>query len=135
MSNPDEMPEEIAEGRFLKQIGGALFGVFISLGITGSIQAGAEYIFVTEAEEWGIGFWGNHHVLRVVASLIGSSVGGFSAGCIAKMRGKLWGLLSALPASLFWTVTGVFALSQIFAENEGFEITFGNSAVIIILII
>lgn len=134
MSELNEIKEKIGEKRFSKQIGGALFGALISLGITGSIQTGSEHIFVTEAEEWGIGFWGDHHILRVIASLIGTSIGGFSAGCIAKVRGGIWGLVSALPASLFWVAIGVFALSQFFAENKAFEITFGNWAVIVILV-
>ena len=134
MSELNEIKEKIGGKRFSKQIGGALFGAFISLGITGSIQTGSEHIFVTEAEEWGIGFWGDHHILRVIASLIGSSIGGFSAGCIAKVRGGIWGLVSALPASLFWVAIGVLALSQFFTENKAFEITFGNWAVIVILV-
>ena len=106
--------KEIKEKRFSKQIGGALFGALISLGITSSIQTGSEYIFGTESEQWGIGFWGNHHILRVIASLVGTSIGSFSAGCIAKIRGGLWGMMSALPASLFWLVIGAIALSQFF---------------------
>ena len=64
MSDLRKISEEIAEARFSKQIGGALFGAFISLGITGSIQTGAEPIFVPEVEEWGIGFWGGFQSLR-----------------------------------------------------------------------
>jgi hypothetical protein len=42
---------------------GVLFGAFISLGISNSIQTGSEQIFVTEAERWGIGFWGGFQSL------------------------------------------------------------------------
>jgi hypothetical protein len=127
--------KEIKEKRFLKQIGGVLFGVVISLGITSSIQTGAGFIFGTESEQWGIGFWGNHHILRVIASLLGTSIGSFSAGCIAKIRGKFWGMMSAIPTSLFWLVVGVFALSQFFNENNSLEITIVNWAVIVILVV
>ena len=72
--------------------------------------------------------------MRVIASLLGSSVGGFSAGCIAKIRGGIWGLVSALPTSFFWMAIGALALSQVFAENIAFEISFGNWAVIVILV-
>ena len=126
--------KEIKEKRFSKQIGGALFGALISLGITSSIQTGSEYIFGTESEQWGIGFWGNHHILRVIASIVGTSIGSFSAGCIAKIRGGLWGMMSALPASLFWLAIGAIALSQFFKENNFFEITIGNWTVIVILV-
>jgi len=134
MNDLNIISEKTNEGRFSKQVGGALFGAFISLGITGSIQTGAEFVFVSEAEEWGIAFWGDHHILRVIASLIGSSVGGFSAGCIAKIRGGIWGLVSSLPTSLYWMAVGALALSQVFAENETFEITFDNWTVIVILV-
>ena len=129
------MNEEVYQSRLLKQIGGAIFGAIVSLGITSSIQNATELIFASEAEEWGIGFWGDHNILRVVASVIGSSVGGFAAGCIAKIRGGLWGLLSALPTSLFWVTVGVLVLYRVLEKKISFEITFGTWAVIIILII
>ena len=44
----------------------------------------------------------------------------------------MWGLVSALPTSLFWIAVGVLALSEFFREKISSEITFGNWAVIII---
>lgn len=94
------------ESRIFIQIGGALFGALIGILISGSIQNGAGFVFYNESEGWKISFWGNHHFLRIIASLIGTALGGLAAGCIAKVNGQIWGLVSALPTALFWIFVG-----------------------------
>ena len=122
------------QSRLIKQICGALFGLCLSLLINGSIEAGATYFFPEEASEWGTAFWGSHHVLRIIASLIGTLFGGFSAGCIAKLHGEIWGLLSALPISLFWLVD-CFILVKILSEDNSIQVTPGNWTVVFVLIL
>lgn len=123
------------QGRLMKQIGGALFGVLISLGVCGSIETGAEFIFVEEAEQWGLAFWGDHYILRIIASLFGTVSGSFSAGCIAKYKGGVWGLVSTLPTSLFWIIVGAMALSRSFGSNVVYQITLIHWVVILVLLI
>lgn len=119
------------ESRVFKQIGGVLFGILIGFVITDGIQRGALFVFPQEKGDWAPGFWGSHHILRVIASIIGTFFGGYVAGCIGKFRGGLCGFLSALPTLIFWLFIGGFALK----EFESFELTLGHWAVIIILIV
>lgn len=83
-------------------IGAILFGIFLSSFIIDSIRAGASRVFPEEAEYWAIGFWADRFILRTIASIIGTAIGGFAAGAIAKSKGGVCGLISALPTSIFW---------------------------------
>lgn len=84
-------------------IGAILFGIFIGSFVVDAIRAGATRIFQEEADlYWVIGFWGERFILRTIASVIGTAFGGFAAGTIAKTKGGMCGLLSAIPTSLFW---------------------------------
>jgi hypothetical protein len=126
--------QEVAneQSRLIKQIGGALFGMCLSIVIAGSIEAGATYFFPEEANEWGLAFWGSHHILRIIASLIGTLLGGFAAGCIAKLHGRMWGLLSALPTSLFW-LFDCFMLVKTLSGDNLIQVTLGNWVVVFVL--
>ena len=95
-------PLPFGESRKLKQFGGILFGIILGLGVTDSILRGATYVFPNEEELWSLAFWGDHYFLRITASCLGTLFGSFAAGCIAKFRGRLCGVLSALPTSIFW---------------------------------
>lgn len=84
-------------------IGAILFGIFIGSFVVDAIRAGATRIFPEEADlYWAIGFWGERFILRTIVSIIGTAFGGFAAGIIAKTKGGICGLLSAIPTSLFW---------------------------------
>jgi hypothetical protein len=60
-------------------------------------------------------------------------MGGFAAGCISKLRGRMWGLVSALPTSLFWLFIGCFVLVKISSGDNLIQVTFGNWVVVFIL--
>jgi hypothetical protein len=105
--------EATKESRLFKQILGALFGFLISFLITNSIQFGAGYIFPKEKDLWMLGFWGDHHILRFVASAVGSALGAFVAGAIAKTSGAFWGTMSVLPSAAFWVFVFVVGFSRI----------------------
>jgi hypothetical protein len=47
-------------------------------------------------------FWGQHYVLRIVASLIATGCGGAVAGTIGRQHGKQAAALSALPSVALW---------------------------------
>ena len=120
------------KSRKWKQLGGILFSIFfISFLITDGVQRGATFVFPKESEGWLLGFWGNHHILRIIASILGTIFGSFVAGCIGKFRGGLCGLLCALPATVFWLFVGGYALRLL----PDVEMSLGNWLVIIILII
>ena len=121
-----------SEPRKLKQFGGIVFGILLGLMVTDSIMRGASFVFPNEKDLWGVGFWGDHHFLRVIASGIGTLVGAFAAGCIAKTRGGVCGLLSALPTSLFWFSIVVFHFGS---RPSNTKITFGQWLVIAALAI
>jgi len=53
------------ENRVLKQIGGALFGAFLSSGVSESIRSGAGFVYTQEWEQWGAAFWGSHHIWKI----------------------------------------------------------------------
>ena len=95
------------ESRLAQKIGGAFFGFFVGGVITSSIWNGAAFIFRSEAEEWGFGFWGEHYLTRIIGGLIGVGIGSFVAGCIAKNHGARWGLISALPRVGLWVFANV----------------------------
>ncbi len=122
----DEVPIQ-KESRLLKQIGGALFGILLGCIITNSIGTGAAYMFQAEEDSWLLTFWGSHHILRVLASLIGTLFGALAVGCIAKFRGALWGFISTLPICIFWMYIAFLAGS--------YELTFGHWFVVIVLMI
>lgn len=125
------MPQDQDEPRKLKQLGGILFGILIALSITDAIHRGASFVFPEESKDWMLGFWGDHHILRIIASVLGTLFGSFVAGCIAKFRGGLCGLLSALPTTIFWIFVGGF----VFKFLPDIEISLANWIVIIVLVI
>ncbi len=96
----------------LKKACAAGFGALLAWVVTDSIKFGAGYIFVEEPEKWGQVFWGAHHALRIVASGIGTGVGAFAVGCTVGRRGRIWGMICALPGALFWIVAAVVMLAR-----------------------
>lgn len=115
-----------------KKIGGAAFGFWFGNVVTVSVWSGAAFIFRTEAESWGLAFWGDHHITRIVAELVGVWVGGFVAGCIAKDHGSRWGLISALPRIAFWVLTVVIFTIW---KGDVVSLTIGQWIVILLSII
>jgi len=100
----------LKESRLARKIGGAFFGFFLGGIITNSIWSGATFIFSNEAEEWGLGFWGEHYLTRILGGLIGVGIGSFVAGCIAKKHGARWGVISALPRIGIWVFVAIFGI-------------------------
>lgn len=96
--------------RLGKKIGGAVFGLLFGGIVTSSIWSGAVFIFGESGEDWGVTFWGTHHITRVLGGLIGVGIGSFVAGCIAKDRGGRWGLISALPRVGLWVIVGFIGI-------------------------
>lgn len=92
------------KSRLGKKIGGAVFGLLFGSLVTSSVESGAFFIFGERGEDWGVAFWGTHHITRVLGGLIGVGIGSFVAGCIAKDRGGRWGLISALPRVGLWVI-------------------------------
>jgi len=128
------MEYTVQQPRKLKQFGGILFGMYFGLAVGDSISRGSIYFFPDEKEFmlWGAAFWHDHHILRVVASILGTTLGSFVTGCIAKTHGRLCGFLCALPTTLFWLAVGLMAIWI----PEGFEeITFGQWVVVVVLMV
>ena len=127
-TNEAGVAETIQESRLLKKVAGTLFGFLIAVLVTNSIQLGAGYVFPGEKAQWTFGLWGNHHVLRFIASTAGSAVGAFVAGCIAKVNGSFWGTMSIIPTGLFWAFVSVIGLSRMTAGQliMTFELTIAS---------
>jgi hypothetical protein len=119
-----------SEPRKLKQFGGILFGILLGLMVNDSIMRGASFVFPNEKDLWGVGFWSDHHFLRIIASGLGTLVGAFAAGCIAKSRGGGCGFLSALPTSLFWLSIVLLHFGSRITDTQ---ITVGQWLVIVVL--
>lgn len=90
-----------------------LAGIVAGVLISGAVEQGAAYMHQTENpwETWGILFWGDHHVLRFVASIVATVGGAFIAGVIARSRGQLAGALSTTPTAVIWAVGSYLALT------------------------
>jgi len=107
------MPDpSMRNSRLRTQVGAVIFGVLLGALITGSIQHGAGVVFPKEKQDWILGFWGSHYILRTIASLVGTVFGAFASGCIGKRKGSICGLASTLPTSLFWIFVGFFGYSH-----------------------
>lgn len=125
------MVEQNKKSNIWVNIGAILFGIFLSSFVVDAIRAGATRIFTEEAGlYWAIGFWGERFILRILVSVIGTAFGGFAAGIIAKTKGRMCGLLSAVPTSLFWLAV---VITLFIAPPE--SASFGHWGVSLFLII
>lgn len=111
---------------------GVISGVVAGVGLIGSMQVGAGIAFsVNAGVEWGLGYWGDHWVWRSVWSVASTYVAAFIAGMIARRRGALIGILSAIPTVLFWA----FVAFAGFAENPDIEVPLGYKIAAIVLLL
>jgi hypothetical protein len=90
-------------------VGGGLFGLLAGVVAVAAIQRGVAYDYKAEnpQETWGGLLWGSHHMIRVVASVLATSLTSFLAGLVARTRGSIAAMAATLPAVLAWGLCAV----------------------------
>ncbi len=121
MDNVNELDfpryEVAPKNNSLRLIGSTLCGIIAGVLLISAIDRGAYLYFVEENKEWNSFTWDNWFI-RTLASIIASSWGAFIAGLISRTKGKLVGVLSAIPSFAFW-------LYYFYGQLNG-EINIGN---------
>jgi hypothetical protein len=88
---------------FIRFLGAAVSGMVFGVLFINSIEVGVAFALEGHnPEDWTILFWGQHWVWRTVASLVATGAAAFLAGMIARRRGQLVGVVSALPTAAYW---------------------------------
>ena len=110
--HPNELMEVVSDphGRSARAFVGVLAGLATGLLMAGSLSAGARLAVDSHGEAWGYYWWGEHWAIRTAASWLASYSSGIILGLVARSRGAILGLLSAVLPSAAW---GQVALSSL----------------------
>lgn len=110
-------------------------GMIAGVLLPNSVQVGVRWTMPSEPE-WGSVFWGEHWILRPVASVLAALGGGFLAGAIARRSGRTVAVLGALPAFLLWTWAAISAWREelLFTESSQY-FSIGNKLAATIIVV
>lgn len=121
---------------WLRAFGAVLSGFLAGMMIPQSLQTGVQLWFPDEIATWNVFFWGEHWIVRIIASWAAAIGAGVVAGAIARRRGAVVGALAAAPSSVAWLAMGVMSFGfryQIGSETLYVEEPLGNQASTFIL--
>ncbi len=77
----------------------------------------AQNVFLQE-EAWGILFWGNHYIYRLVIAILSAGIGACIAGIIARRKGALIGVITTVPTFL---TLGIFFYFLVYPNKNELE--------------
>lgn len=105
-----------------------------------AIQLGVAYDYPAEdpRHTWGMFFWGNHPVIRVIASVLATVLASWLAGLAARRAGAVAASLAALPSILGWAYCAAAAWTgsfDIVGHAVPFEATVPDKTVSVLLAI
>jgi hypothetical protein len=112
-----------------------LSGIIAGVLTASSIQVGVAFgTLGHNATDWTLLQWGDHWMWRAAASLAATMAGAFPAGMIARRHGQTIGILSAVPATLYWAFVAVSGwLGHIPATTTPVEVPLGYRIVATVL--
>jgi len=133
-----EYPEiNNSNSSFARFLGGIFSGIIAGGLLALAISAGLKNNYFEEQplEYWGILYWGDHYIIRLFWSLVGTGWGAFISGLIARRRGALIGCLSSIPTVLLWLgVFYIWAFAEDLLFDSGFDSpVFGNKVISILI--
>jgi hypothetical protein len=115
----------------LRGTGAVVFGLIAGLFLWAAVQVGLRYHYIEEQREtsWGIFFWGEHWALRTAASWAATAGAGYLTGVVARRRGAILAVISALPSAFCWLGIAILAWHGPFSfmgEVPDFHVSIGN---------
>ena len=79
-----------------------LFATVFSYLVTYSFQTVLQLHYEIPADEMFLGFWGDTYFFRILASLLGTAIGGFIIGSYLKQGSKIASIIYSIPIVVFW---------------------------------
>ena len=79
-----------------------LFATVFSYLVTCSFQTVLQVHYEIPADEMFLGFWGDTCFFRILASLLGTAIGGFIIGSYLKQGSKVASIIYSIPIVAFW---------------------------------
>ena len=96
-------------------IGAVVCGLLAGPLLTVPMRAGFSIHFCDDAVQapWGLFFWGDHWVWRMVTSIAAAGGAAALAGLVAREHGRIVGALVVLPYAFLWALVAYLAWSDL----------------------
>ncbi len=134
----EQLAEPTRKIGFVRYLCGVVGGVISGFLLSMAIVKGTEHTYIEEllfTDTWGVLFWGEHYIIRMIWSLTATAGGALVAGLIARRRGLIIGLVTGVPTILVWLYAVVLWVFEI-AADSGLDyslMSLGNKVVSILI--
>jgi hypothetical protein len=128
-----------ANDRFAARVfGGSLLGFIVGAVAIAAIQLGVAYDYAAEKprENWGAFLWGEHPIIRVVASVMATVLASWLAGIAGRKAGSVAASLAVLPSIVGWAYCAAASWTgymSVFGHSAQIQTTTANKAISVLL--
>jgi hypothetical protein len=126
ISSTDEEGSQSRLSMGVRLVGAVVLGVIAGVLIPNSLQVGVRFYFAAEPE-WSPVLWGEHWVVRPLASVVSALGASLVAGAVARRHGANVATLAVLPAVVLWAfIAGSGWLGRLMFTDGEIYISIGN---------
>lgn len=98
-----------------------LFAIIFSFVVNDGVRLVVQKFLEIPSDAIGLAQWGDTFFLRIFASLLAMAAGTFVVGTFLKEKARLAGVITTLPATIFWIATLIFGITIISDYGYSFE--------------
>ncbi len=120
-----------------RAFGALVCGVLAGTLLPNSMQVGLQFTVggSEDTSAWSGMFWGEHWVVRALASIVSTGVAGFLTGVVARRYGRRLAAIASVPSFVIWSYLAFSAWSGSTPLLGGFEVdlSLGNKLMATVL--